>query len=123
MLEYAPWILFVFAVMWGTYKSWKLDECTRQRNRYYAQRNGLAGELLRQKFPESRRKWVDKFPPVPRGFAPEFVEEVSDFTEEELWFAMRIQGRYLEDSSLVVRTDMSAKPHAIRIPQELCLIP
>jgi hypothetical protein len=120
---FVPWVLFILAVMWGTYKSSKLDECRRARNRYYEQRNGLSGELLRNMFPKERRKWVDKYPPVPRGFAPKYVEEVSDFTEAELFSIMCIQGRYLDDEPLLIdRNILESTPRAIRIPLGMCPI-
>ena len=116
---YVPWLLFALAVMWGTYKSWKLDKCSRERYKYYQQRNGIADEFLRHVFPNERRTWVHKFPPVPRGFKPEYVEEVSDFTPSELQLARHIRERYLDGGVVYLDTCSNRKP-TIRIEPFKC---
>ncbi len=125
-MQSIPWYALVLAVLlilvWVIYDR-KLDESYALQYRYHKQRNALAGELLRSVFSKERRKWVDKFPPVPKSFPPEYVEEVSNFTEEELQFVMRIQEQYLDGEPLLInRNALAAKPHAIRVPKDVCLI-
>jgi hypothetical protein len=120
---FVPWLLFLLVLGWGTYKSSKLETSRRTCRRYYEQRNALAGELLRSVFLKERRAWVNKFPPVPKGFPPEYVEEISDFTEEELQFVMRIQEHYLDgECFLINKNNLASKPTAIRVPKDVCLI-